>query len=170
MWFDQVYAEEQKKKVETKNVECKQKFEKTYPEIPFERLVKQSNHTHTDDSSTHYLDTLTMEIYSFHYYKGDWYQPSNQASLMDMFPKQTKDVEKEVNNVERENENMNKKPELEPKLEQEPEPNKKLVDMRVHSQQDALQLIAHFLSLAQKRGSFTIDESAKIWECLQQFA
>jgi hypothetical protein len=45
----------------------------------------------------------------------------------------------------------------------------RLVDVPVTSQQDALQLIVTFLNLAQKRGAFTLDESAKLWECIKTF-
>jgi hypothetical protein len=39
----------------------------------------------------------------------------------------------------------------------------------VNTQQEALQLIVTFLNLAQKRGAFTLDESAKLWECVKMF-
>lgn len=45
----------------------------------------------------------------------------------------------------------------------------KLVDVPVTNQNEALQLIVTFLNLAQKRGSFSLDESAKIWECIKIF-
>lgn len=45
----------------------------------------------------------------------------------------------------------------------------RLVDVKVDNQNDALQLIVTFLNLAQKRGAFTLDESAKIWDCVQHF-
>ena len=45
----------------------------------------------------------------------------------------------------------------------------RLVDVKVQNQNEALQLIVTFLNLAQKRGAFTLDESAKIWECVQYF-
>ena len=45
----------------------------------------------------------------------------------------------------------------------------RLVDVPVTKQHEALQLIATFLNLAQKRGAFTLDESAKIWECIKYF-
>ena len=45
----------------------------------------------------------------------------------------------------------------------------RLVDVPLHTQQDALQLIVTFLHLAQKRGVFTLDESAKLWECIKMF-
>jgi hypothetical protein len=52
------------------------------------------------------------------------------------------------------------------------EGNKKqvrLVDMPVSNQNEALQMIVTFLNLAQKRGAFTLDESAKLWECVKMF-
>ena len=45
----------------------------------------------------------------------------------------------------------------------------RLVDIPVTNPNEALQLIATFLNLAQKRGAFSIDESAKIWECIKMF-
>ena len=45
----------------------------------------------------------------------------------------------------------------------------KLVDSVIATQHDAFQVIILFLNLAQKRGVFTMDESAKIWECMQKF-
>ena len=36
-------------------------------------------------------------------------------------------------------------------------------------QNAALNTMVHFLNLAQKRGVFTFEESAKIWECLKVF-
>jgi hypothetical protein len=47
--------------------------------------------------------------------------------------------------------------------------NVRLVDVPIKNQQDALQLIVTFLNLAQKRGAFTLDESAKLWECIKTF-
>ena len=45
----------------------------------------------------------------------------------------------------------------------------RLVDVPLTTQQDALQLIVTFLNLAQKRGAFTLDESAKLWDCIKMF-
>lgn len=45
----------------------------------------------------------------------------------------------------------------------------RLVDVPVTNQNDALQLIVTFLNLAQKRGAFNLDESAKLWECVKLF-
>ena len=45
----------------------------------------------------------------------------------------------------------------------------RLVDIQVTDENVALNLIVSFLSLAQKRGTFSLDESAKIWECIKVF-
>lgn len=45
----------------------------------------------------------------------------------------------------------------------------RLVDVPVNNQNEALQLIVTFLNLAQKRGAFALDESAKLWECVKHF-
>jgi hypothetical protein len=45
----------------------------------------------------------------------------------------------------------------------------RLVEVPLNTQSDALQLIVTFLHLAQKRGAFTLDESAKLWECIKMF-
>ena len=53
-----------------------------------------------------------------------------------------------------------------------PVPEKKqtrLVDIPLNTQNDALQLLVTFIHLAQKRGAFTLDESAKLWECIKMF-
>jgi len=45
----------------------------------------------------------------------------------------------------------------------------KLVDVEVTNENIALNLLVSFLGLAQKRGCFTLDESAKIWQCIKAF-
>jgi hypothetical protein len=45
----------------------------------------------------------------------------------------------------------------------------KLVDVEVTNENIALNLMVSFLGLAQKRGCFTLDESAKIWQCIKTF-
>ncbi len=45
----------------------------------------------------------------------------------------------------------------------------KLVDVAVTDENVALNLIVSFVSLAQKRGAFNIEESSKIWECIKRF-
>ncbi len=54
---------------------------------------------------------------------------------------------------------------------QPPQPQKdvKLVDIPINDENTSLNVMVSFLSLAQKRGAFTIDESAKIWECIRVF-
>ncbi len=48
-------------------------------------------------------------------------------------------------------------------------PPARIVDMPVTNANEALNMLVTFLNLAQKRGAFTIDESAKIWSCIQFF-
>ncbi len=45
----------------------------------------------------------------------------------------------------------------------------KLVDIPITDENTALNVMVSFLNLAHKRGSFTIDESAKIWDCIKMF-
>jgi hypothetical protein len=45
----------------------------------------------------------------------------------------------------------------------------RLADAEVQNEIVALNLMVQFLGLAQKRGAFTIDEAAKIWECVKMF-
>ena len=45
----------------------------------------------------------------------------------------------------------------------------RLVDIKVTDDNVALNLMVSFLNLAQKRGAFGLDESSKIWECVNRF-
>lgn len=45
----------------------------------------------------------------------------------------------------------------------------RIVDIPITDENTALNVMVNFLSIAQKRGAFTIDESAKIWECIKIF-
>lgn len=49
------------------------------------------------------------------------------------------------------------------------QPQTKLVDIVVKDEVMALNLIVSFLNLAQRRGAFSLDESAKLWECVKMF-
>ena len=51
----------------------------------------------------------------------------------------------------------------------DPKPKVLLTSVEVIDENTALNLIVSFLNVAQKRGAFTIDESAKIWECIKVF-
>jgi len=48
-------------------------------------------------------------------------------------------------------------------------PEIKLVDIQISDENTALNVMVSFLGLAQKRGVFSFDESAKIWECIKVF-
>jgi hypothetical protein len=45
----------------------------------------------------------------------------------------------------------------------------KLVDIPVADENTALNLLVGFISVAHKRGVFTLEESSKIWECVKKF-
>ena len=44
-----------------------------------------------------------------------------------------------------------------------------LLNFDVKNENDALNVLVGFIGLAQKRGTFAIHESAKIWNCIQVF-
>jgi hypothetical protein len=44
-----------------------------------------------------------------------------------------------------------------------------LSDVVVEDPNTALNVLVSFVNLANKRGVFNVQESAKIWECIQQF-
>ena len=48
-------------------------------------------------------------------------------------------------------------------------PEVRIVQVEVTDQNIALNVIVSFLSIAQKRGAFGLQESAKIWECIKMF-
>lgn len=50
-----------------------------------------------------------------------------------------------------------------------PTEKKKISDIVVSTQTDALNVLVGFVNLAQQRGVFSIEESAKIWECVNKF-
>ena len=71
------------------------------------------------------------------------------------------DVEKEMEN--KENEVVEQKQETnEPKQVQ-------LVEVPINSENVALNVLVGFVNLAQKRGIYNVQESAKIWEAIQFF-
>jgi len=47
--------------------------------------------------------------------------------------------------------------------------NQPLTSVVITDENIALNVMVSFLNLAQKRGAFGLDESAKIWECIQKF-
>ena len=56
-----------------------------------------------------------------------------------------------------------------PQPQPQPQQQVNLDDIDVNSQDIALNLMAQFLELAQKRGAFTLQESAKIYESVKFF-
>lgn len=47
--------------------------------------------------------------------------------------------------------------------------NIRLVDIKIDSEPIALNVMVQFLTLAHKRGVYSLEESAKIWECISMF-
>jgi hypothetical protein len=45
----------------------------------------------------------------------------------------------------------------------------RFVDIDVTDDNVALNLMVAFLNMAQRRGAYSMDESAKIWECVKRF-
>ncbi len=45
----------------------------------------------------------------------------------------------------------------------------KITDIQIKDENTSLNVMVSFLVLAQKRGVFSFDESAKIWECIKIF-
>ena len=45
----------------------------------------------------------------------------------------------------------------------------RLVDVDIADENVALNVMVGFLNLAQRKGAFAFDESAKIWECISRF-
>jgi len=50
---------------------------------------------------------------------------------------------------------------------QTPQPD--ISSIVIHDENTALNVMVSFLNLAQKRGAFNMQESAKLWECIQTF-
>ena len=44
-----------------------------------------------------------------------------------------------------------------------------ITSVEVRDENTALNLMVSFLHLAQKRGAFNLQESAKVWECVKMF-
>lgn len=45
----------------------------------------------------------------------------------------------------------------------------KLTEVEITDENIALNVLISFADLAQKRGAYSLDEAAKIWECIQKF-
>tara|TARA_B110000967_G_scaffold184697_1_gene204351 strand:- start:11228 stop:11458 length:231 start_codon:yes stop_codon:yes gene_type:complete len=49
-------------------------------------------------------------------------------------------------------------------------PQVKISDIKVDNEQIALNLMIAFLNAAQSRGIYSLEESAKLWECVKFFS
>lgn len=52
---------------------------------------------------------------------------------------------------------------------QETQQQVNVFDVEIKDESTALNVIVTFINLAQKRGAFNIQESAKIWDCIKLF-
>jgi len=55
------------------------------------------------------------------------------------------------------------------KVKAETQPQVNLSQVKVDSENAALNLLVSFISLAQRRGAFNLEEAAKIFECVNMF-
>jgi len=61
-------------------------------------------------------------------------------------------------------------PEQQPEQQSEQQPQQPdLSKLVIADENTALNVMVSFLHMAQKRGAFNIEESAKAWECIQMF-
>ena len=56
-----------------------------------------------------------------------------------------------------------------PNAQQNDSERQKLVEADVNDENVALNVLVGFCNLAQQRGVFNLQESAKIWECIKKF-
>jgi len=52
---------------------------------------------------------------------------------------------------------------------QQPQQQPNITDVEIRDEHTALNVMVSFLHLAQKRGAFNLQESAKVWECVKIF-
>jgi hypothetical protein len=50
-----------------------------------------------------------------------------------------------------------------------PAQQKSLLDVEIIDENVAINLMVSFLTVANKRGTFTLEEAHKIWECVKKF-
>jgi hypothetical protein len=53
--------------------------------------------------------------------------------------------------------------------QQQQQQQQSLIDVNITDENTALNVMVSFLHLAQKRGAFNLQESAKVWECVKLF-
>ena len=58
---------------------------------------------------------------------------------------------------------------MDPTQDSAPQQEMRLIDVTITDENIALNVLVSFLNVAQKRGTFSIAESAKIFECIQKF-
>ena len=64
---------------------------------------------------------------------------------------------------------MEKENDVEKPMETEKPKEVKLTEVAITDEVVALNILVSFVNLAQRRGVYNIEESAKIWECIRKF-
>ena len=94
-------------------------------------------------------------------------KPTKKTKQSKQVKQQPEITEQEPIVVEEQSEVLQHSPEV---TDQPPVPTEiRLVDIPIENENVALNVMVGFLNVAHKRGVFTIDESAKIWECISKF-
>lgn len=71
------------------------------------------------------------------------------------------------NNISMETIERQQQPQQQQQAQQQQQPN--ITDIEIRDENTALNVMVSFLHLAQKRGAFNLQESAKAWECIKVF-
>ena len=80
-------------------------------------------------------------------------------------------VEKEIPSSSQEQPQQEQPQQEQPQQEQQEQPQQKpdISKIAINNEHTALNVMVSFLHMAQKRGAFNFEESAKLWECIQMF-
>ena len=69
--------------------------------------------------------------------------------------------------IERQQQQAQQQAQAQQQQQQQQQPN--ITDIEIIDENTALNVMVSFLHLAQKRGAFNLQESAKAWECVKVF-
>ena len=98
-------------------------------------------------------------------------QPSdNLVNVENPNGQEQEQLQEQLQPQEQPQEQQQEQQQLQEQLQEQPQPpSEKLVNVDIANENVAFNLLISFLSVAQKRGAFAFDESAKIWECIKMF-
>ena len=82
-------------------------------------------------------------------------------------------VEKEIPSSSQEQpqqeQSQQEQPQQEQPQQEQPQQKPDISKIAINNEHTALNVMVSFLHMAQKRGAFNFEESAKLWECIQMF-